>query len=182
MIRNRTTIRILACALTAFVAGGCTTSRSYLPWNSGGPPPQQPVEPIPAAPVQIDPLPALPTDTPPIIDDQRANRTADGSSSEVIRPVITTPPWRRMMGRWTARDALGSCSVTLTSISSLDFYRAKTSGCANKDLAKVSSWEYRNGEVYLYQPGGVVAARLRGSENQLSGVIQSSGADLTLSK
>ena len=50
----------------------------------------------------------------------------------------------------------------------LDLYRASASGCANQDLSRVNAWDYRDGEVYLYQTGGAVAARLRGS----SGVAQ----------
>ena len=64
----------------------------------------------------------------------------------------------------------------------LDLYRASASGCANQDLSKVNAWDYRDGEVYLYQPGGAVAARLRGSSGALNGVLAKSGAPLTLAR
>jgi hypothetical protein len=87
------------------------------------------------------------------------------------------------VGSYTARDAAGStCRVTLTSSPALDLYRASASSCANKDLARVTAWDFREGEVYLYQPGGSVAARLRGSEGSLSGVLAKSGAPLTLTR
>lgn len=85
------------------------------------------------------------------------------------------------IGGWTARDASGaSCRVNLSGSPALDLYRASASGCANKDLAKITAWDFRDGEVYLYQPGGAVAARLRSSDGSLSGVLAKSGAPLTL--
>lgn len=85
------------------------------------------------------------------------------------------------IGRWTAKEAAGNCGVTLSSTPSLDLYRASSSGCANKDLQSVNAWELRDGEVYLYARGGVVA-RLRDSGGQFNGVLAKSGAPLTLSK
>ena len=85
------------------------------------------------------------------------------------------------VGGWTARDASGaSCRVNLSGSPALDLYRASAPGCGNKDLAKVTAWDFRDGEVYLYQPGGAVAARLRSSDGSLSGVLAKSGAPLTL--
>ncbi len=85
------------------------------------------------------------------------------------------------IGGWTARDASGaSCRVNLSGSPALDLYRASAPGCPNKDLAKVTAWDFRDGEVYLYQPGGAVAARLRSSDGSLSGVLAKSGAPLTL--
>jgi hypothetical protein len=72
--------------------------------------------------------------------------------------------------------------VQLSSSPSLDLYKASASGCANKDLARVSAWDFRDGEVYLYQPGGAVAARLRASGGALDGVIAKSGAPLALAR
>lgn len=93
------------------------------------------------------------------------------------------PPATRSgaIGRWTAKEASGNCGVTLSSTPSLDLYRASTSGCSNKDLQSVNAWELRDGEVYLYARGGVVA-RLRDSGGQFNGVIAKSGAPLSLSK
>src|SRR3712207_7504094 len=48
---------------------------------------------------------------------------------------------------------------SLSSTPALDLYRASASGCSNQDLSRVNAWDYRDGEVYLYQTGGAVAAR-----------------------
>jgi hypothetical protein len=81
------------------------------------------------------------------------------------------------------RDASGnSCRIQLSSSPALDLYRASASGCSNQDLSKVNAWDFRDGEVYLYQTGGSVAARLRGSPSALSGVLAKSGAPLSLSR
>ena len=68
-----------------------------------------------------------------------------------------------MVGNWSAQTSGGSCRIQLSSSPSLDLYRASASGCSNQDLSKVNAWDYRDGEVYLYQTGGAVAARLRGT-------------------
>ena len=99
-------------------------------------------------------------------------------------PAVAAPSGRStLVGNWTARDASGaSCRVQLSSSPALDLYRASASGCGNKDLARVTAWDYRDGEIYLYQPGGTVTARLRGGGGSLAGVMSKSGAPLSLSK
>lgn len=108
-----------------------------------------------------------------------------GGAPSTVAPAPPAPPpaasRSSAVGRWTAKEAAGACSVNLSSTPSLDLYRASTSGCANKDLQSVNAWEFRDGEVYLYARGGVVA-RLRDGGGQFNGVIAKSGAPLTLSK
>ena len=72
--------------------------------------------------------------------------------------------------------------MQLSSAPALDLYKASASGCGNRDLARVTAWDYRDGEVYLYQPGGAVAARLRPGGGGLDGVLTKSGAPLTLTR
>ena len=75
-----------------------------------------------------------------------------------------------MVGNWNVQNAAGgNCRIQLSSSPALDLYRASASGCTNKDLARVSAWDYRDGDVYLYQPGGTVAARLRAAGAALPG-------------
>src|SRR5690606_7696034 len=99
-------------------------------------------------------------------------------------PAPAAPASRTsMVGNWTARDASGAtCRVQLSSSPALDLYRASTSGCSNQDLSRVNAWDYRDGEVYLYQTGGSVTARLRGTSGGLNGVLAKSGAPLSLSR
>ena len=73
--------------------------------------------------------------------------------------------------------------MQLSSTPALDLYRASAAGCANRDLQKITAWDYRDGEVYLYQPGGSVAARLKVNDgSSLSGVIARSGANLSMGR
>ena len=53
---------------------------------------------------------------------------------------------------------------------------------AARYLARVTAWDVRDGEVYLYQPGGAVAARLRAAGGSMDGVLAISGAPLTLTR
>jgi hypothetical protein len=89
-----------------------------------------------------------------------------------------------VIGGWTAREATGgTCRVQLSSSPALDLYRASAGNCQNKELQKVTAWDFRDGEVYLYQPGGAVAARLRVNDGgSMSGAVARSGAGLSLSR
>jgi hypothetical protein len=89
-----------------------------------------------------------------------------------------------LIGKWTAREANGtSCAVQLSSAPALDRYKATASSCANKDLQKATTWDYQDGEVYLYQPGGGVVARLKANDGSaMNGVVAKSGAGLSLSR
>ena len=114
----------------------------------------------PAAPIVAEPNIAPPAPPPPPV-------VSSGRSSVV--------------GSWNAKDATGaSCKVSLSSAPALDLYKASATGCPNKDLAKVTAWDYRDGEVYLYQPGGTVAARLRQGGGALDGAFSKSGASLAM--
>ena len=175
MLCKRVLKNVLSCMVLVSVAGGCVSN----PFDRT-PRRPPPVQPIPSEPVQIDALPPLDENE---IDGGYGRTVASANNNtNTARPVISTPAWRTMLGRWKAQDASGNCRINLTSSPTLDFYKAGTSGCQNQDLAKVSSWEYRNGEVYLYQSGGTVAARLKAGTQQMDGVLQSSGAAVTLTK
>jgi hypothetical protein len=163
------------------------------------------VEPAPAAPsgaVSSEPLPppggygvANPGYPPPggagpIVADVPTMPSAP-APVELLRPTVEPPrqqiavasPSRSaVVGGWTAREASGSCRLQLSSTPALDLYKASASGCVNRDLARVTAWDFRDGEVFLYQPGGAVAARLRPSGGAMDGVLAKSGAPLALSR
>ena len=114
-----------------------------------------------------------------------------GSDNSQVAGLGTAPTAPRpsasrenVVGGWNAREATGgSCRIQLSSSPTLDLYRASSSGCANKDLQRISAWDFRDGEVYLYQQGGTVAARLRAtSGNALDGAVTKSGAALSLNR
>jgi hypothetical protein len=157
------------------------------------------LEPAPAAPagaVVAEPLPPLPgapaapvdTGAPPpggpVVADVPPPAAPPQQVAAVAPPAAPQGPSRSsVLGGWTARDATGStCRVTLSSSPALDLYRASAANCSNKDLARVSAWDFRDGEVYLYQPGGAVAARLRAGGGSLEGALTKSGAPLALSR
>ena len=192
------TIRsVLALASTisiALVLGSCTSARlggfagPVGSAQAANPPAmyeQDPVEAVPSGPVSSAPLPPLHGQPLP------GDIVAPGSPSDIAalppasapRPTPAPSGRSSLVGGWTARDATGtSCRVTLSSSPALDLYRASSAGCSNADLSRVTAWDYRDGEVYLYQPGGTVAARLRGGGGGLTGVLAKSGAPLTLAR
>lgn len=152
---------------------------------------EQPIEAVPSAsvtseplaPIQGQPLPPIGGSLPPASSPTDMASLPPASEPPMAAAPAPAPVANRnaMVGNWTAKDASGgSCRVQLSSSPALDLYRASASGCGNQDLSKVNAWDYRDGEVYLYQQGGAVAARLRGSSGALNGVLAKSGAPLTL--
>jgi hypothetical protein len=186
------------CALLALTAGlgACASQRFDGPSRGrAGPGPQAALEAVPAMPsgpvtsAPLAPPPgasAAPSDEPP-----PAGGVAVAPGTPVIaeQPTYVPPPpppvvssgRSAVVGSWTAKDATGAtCRVSLSSAPALDLYKASASGCPNKDLAKVTAWDFRDGEVYLYQPGGTVTARLRQGGGALDGALSKSGASLAL--
>src|SRR5579883_1030035 len=105
-------------------------------------------------------------------------------------PKPSTPPppppvalsRSNLTGKWAIREAGNSgCKVTLSSAPALDLYKASTSGCSGPDIRTVNSWDFRNGEVYLYARGTVIA-RFKGNGSSLPGSLSKSGAPLVLSR
>ncbi len=187
----RTTVwSLLAVIGPALLVGACTSSRMAGPPLRAAvvapvPVAPEPVEAVPSGAVQAQPLPPLdgvPIEAAPVPQGGPMDVAALPQPVAPAAPVV--PSGRSaVVGPWTARDAAGaSCRVQLSSSPALDLYRASASGCANADLAKVTAWDYRDGEVYLYQPGGAVAARLRSGGGALEGVLAKSGAPLTLAR
>jgi hypothetical protein len=149
-----------------------------------------PVEAVPSGPIEAAPLPPL-AGAPAPSDPMAPAGGTDiaGLPPAPPPPTIAAPapapaPSGRtaMVGNWSVQTSGGNCRLQLSSSPALDLYRASASGCSNQDLSKVNAWDYRDGEVYLYQTGGAVTARLRGSSSSLSGVLAKSGAPLSLTR
>lgn len=184
-------------AILALAAGlgACASQRFEGPSRGrAGPGPQAALEPavpaIPSGPVTSEPLAPPPgaTAAPPDVPPPVGNVAVAPAIPVIVEPSFAPPPppvvssgRSSVVGSWTAKDATGAtCKVSLSSAPALDLYKASAAGCPNKDLAKVSAWDFRDGEVYLYQPGGTVTARLRQGGGALDGALSKSGASLAL--
>jgi hypothetical protein len=193
----KTSLWIVTATLCSTLAlGACSSSRfggSPVRSAAAAPMTPAPIEAIPSGPVEAAPLaPIEGQPLPPVAGAPAApgmtTPPAGGTDIAALPPAAAPAPAApssrtAMVGAWTLRDAAGaSCRIQLSSAPALDLYRASASGCSNQDLSKVNAWDYRDGEVYLYQTGGSVAARLRGSSSSLSGVLAKSGAPLSLSR
>ena len=151
----------------------------------------EPLPPPPGASAASDPVYPPPLSSGPVVADVPAMPGGPGPV-ERLRPTVEPAPQQQVavaapsrssvVGGWTAREASGSCRVQLSSSPALDLYKATAAGCGNRDLARVTAWDFREGEVFLYQPGGAVAARLRPSGGAMEGVLAKSGAPLTLAR
>jgi hypothetical protein len=173
---SRQTYAFAAALCFALTLGACSSARlggfEGRPVGSAAAAPvmnPEPVEAVPTGPISSAPLPPIEGQAPP----------SGAGAPGTMAPSGGTD----VAGSWTARDASGgTCRVQLSSSPALDLYKASASGCSNQDLSKINAWDYRNGEVYLYQTGGSVAARLRGSSGSLSGVLAKSGAPLSMGR
>lgn len=190
---SRHVLAVAATLCTVLALGACSSARlggfgsSPVRSAAAAPAPlaQEPVEAVPSGPVTSSPLP--PIDGQPLPPVAGAPGSPSGTDVAGLPPAAAPAPAAAsrtaMVGNWTARDASGgTCRVQLSSTPALDLYRASASGCSNQDLSRVNAWDYRDGEVYLYQTGGSVAARLRGSSGSLNGVLAKSGAPLSMGR
>ncbi|MDP4022205.1 AprI/Inh family metalloprotease inhibitor [Methylobacterium sp. NEAU 140] len=190
----RPSLSTLAVLCLSAALGACASARTDPPRTRAAAPRidyDAPVAAVPsgtvtAAPLAPPPGVAASPDTPPPGPQAALSPPAP---TVVPEPVVAPPPAppvvttgrSAVVGTWDAKDPTGaSCKVTLSSAPALDLYKASAAGCANRDLARVSAWDFRDGEVYLYQPGGTVAARLRQGGGSLDGALTKSGASLAL--
>jgi len=152
------------------------------------PPPVQsqslPPPGMPADPTLAQPAPGTTPAGPGGITTPATPAPPQQASAPPPAPADSGPPTRSSVtGNWQAREASGgACRITLSSVSKLDLYGASTSGCQSKDLQKVTAWELRGEDVYLYEPGGTVAARLKARGGRMDGTLSKSGAPVVLSK
>lgn len=186
-----------ACSSSRFDTGGIGASARPAPRVARPLPPEEPdlgpglsSGPVTSAP--LAPPPGAAAAPPgPVVANPGGPIVAEASPPPVQQqaaiapppapPVVSSGGRSGVVGGWTAKDATGaSCRVNLASTPALDLYKASSTGCANKDLAKVTAWDFRDGEVYLYQPGGTVAARLRPAGGAMDGALSKSGAPLAM--
>jgi hypothetical protein len=190
MSRRVYALAVISCS--ALALGACSSARlSGDPIRSAAAAPSMtpaPVEAMPSVPVETAPLPPIESQPLPPVGGALPGpgTSAPGSDIASLPPAAAPAPAPSsrtgMVGGWTAQLAGGSCKVQLSSAPALDLYRASASGCSNQDLSRINAWDYRDGEVYLYQTGGSVAARLRGSSGSLSGALTKSGAPLSMTR
>lgn len=182
-------LRIATVLLAAGILTACQSVRF------GGPPVQrgvvQDLEPVAAAPsgiVMAEPLgePGRERfdDFPRL--DARFDREGDRQQTAALSqpaPQRARVTRTSFVGSWNASEpGGGTCRVTLSSTPALDLYRASASGCSNQEIASVNAWDLRGSEIYLYQQGGAVAARLQATPGNMTGAIAKSGAPLTMSR
>ena len=106
-----------------------------------------------------------------------------GADVQASAPGVFTPPRRpsSYAGTWKANVGSVSCRIQLSSVPSLDLYRASAQGCSNDALKTVNAWSIRDNEVILFSRGQVIA-HLSGAEAALSGTLNGSGSELTMTR
>jgi hypothetical protein len=169
--------------------GGANPALGGLPQPGPSGPTASPGLPPIGSSVSIDPAPirpeprtvSPPLNDPPVIEPAPAPQVAarpDPAPAQPSQPTRTS-----VTGNWNAREAAGgSCRVTLSSTPTLDLYKASSSGCQSREMQRISAWELRGTEIYLYEPGGGVSARLKQSGRNYEGASSKTGAPVTLSK
>lgn len=110
-----------------------------------------------------------------------ARAAPDGAQTSP--PGVFSPPQRASSyaGTWNAKVGASSCKVQLSSVPSLDLYKASTQGCTHEAMRSVNGWSFRENQVILFSRGQLVA-RLSGAEAALAGRLNDSGSEISLSR
>lgn len=192
---TRLALRTTVIAASVLALAACQSARF-----GGGPRPvaagtpgvitTTPLEPGIAAPagvVEAAPLAPPPLDGGQIVATDQIVSDVPSSPQVAAIPTPSQPAPRvsrtTFVGTWRASEpGGGACRVTLSSTPSLDLYRASSSGCQNEDLSRVTAWDLRGDQVYLYRQGGAVAARLSADPGAMSGALSRSGAPVALAR
>jgi hypothetical protein len=98
-------------------------------------------------------------------------------------PGVFTAPQRASSyaGTWNVNVGSSTCKVQLSSVPSLDLYKASTLGCAHEAMRSVNGWSFRENQVVLFSRGQLVA-RLSGAEAALAGTLNGSGSEIRMSR
>lgn len=134
-----------------------------------------PPAPLPPPPPTVISAPAT---APKAVRDPRS--LAAGAPADARQASSATPG--NLAGTWAIQTAgAKTCHLTLSSMPTLDLYRASTASCANEDLKSINAWGVRGNEVVLYKRGAVVA-RAAPSGAAYYGRIEKSGIPLNLTR
>ncbi len=114
---------------------------------------------------------------------QASTHHTTSPSVQANAPGIITPPQRASSyaGTWKANVGSSSCRIQLSSVPSLDLYKASAQGCSDAALRTVNGWSFRDDQVVLFSRGQVIA-RLSGAEAALAGTLSSSKTELTMTR
>ncbi len=99
-------------------------------------------------------------------------------------PGVFTSPQQASSyaGTWRVTDATGqSCLVRLSSVASLDLYKASSSKCSIATLRSVNMWKLEGTRISLWSRGSEIA-RLEGSEASLTGALNQTGVSLKMQR
>ena len=129
--------------------------------------------------------PADPLLAPPAVSSP-SSPPADSQASAPIQaspPGIFASPKRASSyaGSWNAAIGSSRCKVQLSSVPSLDLYRASTQGCSQDAMRAVNGWSFRDDQVVLFSRGQPVA-RLSGAEASLAGTLSNSSAAIEMTR
>ena len=139
-------------------------------------------EPLPPAPLAQRPPTVIsaPATAPKVIKDPRPDAAGASPPGDVRSP--SSQAHGGLAGTWTLQTAgAKTCHLTLSSMPTLDLYRASTASCANDDLKSINAWAVRGNEVVLYNRGAVVA-RAAPSGAAYYGRLEKSGTPLNLTR
>jgi hypothetical protein len=158
--------------------------------------PSDPMEPIGAwasrsiAPPDVDLVPdnemEVSSSLSPLIaeKDNRGTVSTDYLPSQgaaISQPQSPAKSLNSLTGHWAAQEGAGSCRIQLSSVPTLDLYKASASRCSNVNLQNINSWIYRDGDIILYSRGHVVS-RLKEDGAAFKGTLDGAGGPLRISR
>jgi hypothetical protein len=135
----------------------------------GAPPPPDPTFSVPPVPTAADHQISDPSNTSPAL--------------KPSPPGVFTPSRRASSyaGTWNARIGSSFCKVQLSTVPSLDLYKASAQGCSHDSMRNVNGWSFRENQIVLFSRGQLTA-RLSGAEASLSGTLNGSSEAIEMSR
>ena len=134
---------------------------------------------VPKADAAISPEPSILATPMPAVPDRPSHLTGPVSAAaQSSAPGVFTPPQRASSyaGTWNVSIGTSSCRIQLSSVPSLDRYKASTQGCTHEAMRSVNGWSFRENQIVLFSREQPVA-RLSGAEAALVGTLNGSGSD-----
>jgi len=159
------------------------------PVRSAGPEPMEPIGAWASRGVAPPPPEADEILDGPFVSSDHSSAKEHGRSSAVVSKSAPeeqsgAPAAKRftaLTGAWTAREGGRRCRLQLSSVPSLDLYKASSAQCSNKALQEVNAWSVREGNLLLFSRGRVVA-RLKENNESFTGTLEGSGTPVNLTR
>jgi hypothetical protein len=150
------------------------------PWASRHAP--QPFEPDLLPQSSLEPTAPLPEKTPNAPERLSVIVSKAAPEDRVAEREVPAARFTSLTGAWKIQEnGSNSCRLQLSSVSTLDLYKASSTRCTSATLQDVNAWNVEGGDLVLFSRGRIVS-RLRGGNSTFFGTLEGSGTAIRLTR